>query len=168
MRLLTLPSMVLTGGCAFCALTSPASAGSAGSNLGVNATVTPNCTISTSPLNFGSVDTLSASPVDGSGGITVICTNLTGWTASANIGGGSGASFGSRRMSQGSDLLTYNLYTNASRTTVWGDGTGSTSTIGNTGTGSVQSVTVYGRIPGGQSSAPAGGYADIVAVTVTY
>lgn len=148
--------------------TAPAQAGTVSSNLAVNATVTANCTVSTSALNFGSVDTLSASPVDGSGGISVTCTNGTGWTAAADIGGGSGASFASRRMSQGANLLSYNLYTDAARSNVWGDGSGSTVTIGNTGTGAVQNVTVYGRIPGSQSSAPAGAYADTVSVTVTY
>lgn len=146
----------------------PASAGTASSNLSVNATVTANCTISTSALNFGSVDTLSASPVDGSGGITVTCTNGTGWTAAADVGIGSGASFVSRRMSQGLNLLSYNLYTNAARTDVWGDGSGTTFTIANTGTGAAQAVSIYGRIPAGQISVPAGGYADTVSVTVTY
>lgn len=146
----------------------PAHAGTVSSNLSVNATVTANCTISTSALNFGSVDTLSASPVDGSGGISVTCTNGTGWTAAANVGSGSGATFASRRMTQGANLLTYNLFTDAARTSVWGDGSGSTVTVGNTGTGSAQAVTIYGRISGSQTSAPAGGYADTVSVTVTY
>jgi spore coat protein U-like protein len=146
----------------------PAQAGTVSSNLSVNATVTANCTVSTSALNFGSVDTLSASAVDGSGGISVTCTNGTGWTAAADVGGGSGATFATRRMSQGANLLSYSLYTDAARTNVWGDGTGSTATIGNTATGAVQNVTVYGRIPGSQSSAPPGSYADTISVTVTY
>lgn len=146
----------------------PASAGTASSSISVNATVTANCTVSTSPLNFGSVDTLSASPVDGSGAITVTCTNGTGWTAAANVGTGTGATFASRRMSQGVNLLSYSLYTDAGRTSVWGDGSGTTFTVGNTGTGSAQPVTIYGRIPGSQGSVPAGAYADTVSVTVTY
>ncbi len=146
----------------------PAQAGTVSSNLSVNATVTANCTISTSALNFGSVDTMSASAVDGTGGISVTCTNGTGWTAAADVGTGSGATFASRRMSQGANVLSYSLYTNAARTNVWGDGTGSTVTIGNTGTGAAQNVTIYGRIPGSQGSTPAGAYADTVSVTVTY
>ena len=47
-------------------------------------------------------------------------------------------------------------------------GTGSTATIGDTGTGSAQAVTIYGRVGSGQTSAPAGSYADTVSVTVTY
>src|SRR5436190_1433424 len=68
----------------------------------------------------------------------------------------------------GTNLLNYNIYTTSARTTVWGDGTASTATIGGTGSGSAQSVTVYGRVGSGQTSLPAGAYADTVAVTVTY
>jgi spore coat protein U-like protein len=64
--------------------------------------------------------------------------------------------------------LNYNIYTSAARTTVWGNGTSGTATIGGTGTGTSQSVTVYGRVGSGQTSVPAGAYADTVAVTVTY
>jgi spore coat protein U-like protein len=71
-------------------------------------------------------------------------------------------------MTSGSNSLTYGLYTNAARTTVWGDGTGSTATVTNTGSGSAQNFTVYGRIPAGQTSTPAGIYADTVSVTITY
>jgi spore coat protein U-like protein len=146
----------------------PAMAATVSNNLAVNATVTANCTITTSALAFGSVDTLSASPVDGSGGIVVTCTNGTAWTAAANVGGGAGATFAVRRMTSGANTLNYSIYTTAARTTGWGDGTGTTATLGNTGTGAAQNVTVYGRIPGSQSSAPAGAYSDTVAVTITY
>ena len=146
----------------------PALAATTSSTLNVDATVTANCTVSTSALSFGNVDPLSGSDVDGSGGITVTCTNGTDWSAAAGVGSGSGATYAARRMSAGSDLLGYNIYTNAGRTTVWGDGTGTTATIDNTGTGAAQNVTVYGRVPSGQTSVPPGGYSDTVAVTVTY
>jgi spore coat protein U-like protein len=154
--------------CAMAALPSAANASTATSTLSVNATVVDNCTVSTSALAFGNVDTLSGSNVDGAGGLSVTCTNGTAWAASAGVGSGTGASFASRRMTAGSNLLNYNLYTTAGRTIVWGDGTGSTATIAGTGTGTVQSVSVYGRVGLGQTSVPAGSYADTVAVTVTY
>ncbi len=150
------------------ALPSAATAATVTSSLGVNATVTANCTVSTSALAFGNVNTLSGSNVDGAGGISVTCTNGTGWSASAGVGGGAGATFASRKMVSGSDLLNYSLYTDSGRTSVWGDGTGSTALLAGTGSGSAQAVTVYGRVPSGQISAPAGSYADTVSVTVTY
>lgn len=153
-----------------CAATfaTPASAGSQQTSLGVSATVNANCTVSANAVDFGTVDTLSASAVNGTGSVSVTCTNGTGWTAAADIGAGSGATFATRRMTYSGNTLNYTLYRDSGRTQVWGDGTGSTYTIANTGSGSAQSFTVYGRVPGGQSSAPAGGYTDTVGVTITY
>ena len=146
----------------------PALAATASSTMSVTATVTANCTISTSALAFGNVDTISGSNVDGTGGLSIRCTNGTPWSASAGVGAGSGASYANRRMTSGANLLNYNIYTTAARTTVWGNGTSGTSAIAGTGTGNAQSVTVYGRVGSGQTSVPAGAYADTVAVTVTY
>jgi spore coat protein U-like protein len=146
----------------------PATASTVGSTLNTSATVTANCTVSTTPLAFGNVNTISGSNVDGTGGLSVTCSNGTAWTATAGVGSGTGASFSGRKMTAGSDLLSYNLYTTSGYATVWGDGTASTGTIGGTGTGSSQSVTVYGRIASGQTTVPPGSYADTVAVTITY
>lgn len=146
----------------------PASAATVGGTLNTSATVTANCTVSTSAVAFGSVNAISGSNVDASGGLSVTCTNGTAWAASAGVGAGSGASFTGRRMTGGANLLGYNLYTSNAYSTVWGDGTASTATIGGTGSGSAQSVTIYGRVASGQTSVPAGSYADTVAVTITY
>jgi spore coat protein U-like protein len=160
---------VIVLGASAAALSSPASAGTKSDNLGVSATVAANCTISTTALDFGSIDTLSASPVTGTGGISVTCTSGTGWTAAADAGTGTGASYAGRQMTSGAgDVLGYNLFTTGAYAVVWGDGTSSSATVGDTGSGSAQSVTIYGRIPAGQLTVPAGSYADTVAVTVTY
>lgn len=149
-------------------LPAPALAATVGGTLNTSATVTANCTVSTSALAFGNVDSTSASDVDAAGGLSITCTNGSAWTASAGVGSGSGASYADRRMTSGANLLNYNIYTSAARTVVWGDGTGSTATIGGTGSGSAQAVTVYGRVAGGQNTVPIGSYADTVAVTITY
>jgi spore coat protein U-like protein len=143
-------------------------AGTASSTMSVTATVTANCTVSTTALAFGNVNTISGSNVDSTGSLSITCTNGTAWAASAGVGSGSGASFANRKMTAGANLLNYNIYTTAARTVVWGDGTSSTATIPGTGTGNAQSVTVYGRVGSGQTSVPAGAYADTVSVTVTY
>lgn len=163
------PTTAIALGLCASAFAAPASAGTQNTNLTVNATVTANCTVTADPVNFGSVDTLNATAVTGTGTVTVTCTNGTGWTAAADAGEATGASFGTRKMRSGAgDVLNYTLFTDAGRTTVWGDGSGTTATVGNTGSGSAQPFTVYGRIPGGQSSAPAGSYSDRVNVTITY
>jgi len=145
-----------------------AMAATASSTMSVTATVTANCTISTSALAFGNVNTISGSNVDGTGGLSITCTNGTAWTATAGVGAGPGASFTNRRMVSGGNQLNYNIFTTVARTTVWGNGTGGTGTITGTGSGTAQSVTVYGRVSSGQTSVPAGAYADTVAVTITY
>lgn len=59
------------------------------------------------------------------------------------------------------------LFTDADRTTAWGDGTGGTAVIG-TGTGAEQVKTVYAAIPTGQRGASLGDYSDALTVTLTY
>lgn len=147
----------------------PATAATDTSTLGVSATVTANCQVSTTALAFGDVDVTSGSNVDGTGSFSVTCTNGAGWTATADAGLGTGATLATRKMSDGTNFLNYVLYTDTDRTTVWGDGVGgTTSTIASTGTGSAQDNTIYGRVPAGQTSLPAGAYSDTVTVTVTY
>jgi len=146
----------------------PAIAGSTSSNLSVSATVNAQCTVTTGAVAFGTYNPLAATSNDATGTLNVTCTNGTPWTAAAGVGTGTGASMATRRMTSGSNLLDYVLYTDSGRTTVWGDGSSSTSTVGSTGTGAAQPTTIYGRLPGGQSSAPVGSYADTVAVTIAF
>ena len=57
------------------------------------------------------------------------------------------------------------MYSDAGRTTTWGDtaGTGKA----DTGTGTTSTLTVYGQVAAGQN-VPVGSYADTVVATVTY
>lgn len=162
--------LLALGGFAVAAVAaSPAYATTATSSLDVSATVTSNCVVSTTPIAFGNVDVTSGANVDGTGGLSVTCTSGTAWAASADAGAGTGASLATRQMAFGANLLNYALYTDTTRTTVWGDGVGGTTgTFTGTGNGSAQASTIYGRVPSGQTSLPAGAYADTVAVTVTY
>lgn len=147
----------------------PASAATTTSSLSVNATVTANCSATTTAVAFGNVNVLSGSNVDATGGLSVTCTSGTAWSASADAGAGTNASLATRKMANGSNLLNYVLYTDSGRTTVWGDAaTTATAKFSGTGDGSAQANTIYARVPSGQTSVPAGSYADTVTVTVTY
>ncbi|HEX4739654.1 MAG TPA: spore coat U domain-containing protein [Allosphingosinicella sp.] len=150
------------------AFTAPADAATTSANLGVSATNSSTCTLSTSPVAFGTMNAVSGSSVDAAGSITVTCTNGTSWSAAADAGSGSGATLATRKLVSGGNLLNYALYTDSARTNVWGDGSSGNSTLSGTGSGSAQNVTVYGRIAAGQTGAPAGSYSDTVSVTVTY
>lgn len=68
----------------------------------------------------------------------------------------------------GGNSLRYNLFTEASRITVWGDGSGGTSFYSGSCTVALCPVTtVYGRLLGGQGGTP-GAYRDSVGVSINF
>lgn len=148
-----------------------ASAGTASNSFQVTATVTSACTVSGTTLNFGaSIDPLAtATPLDATSTLSVVCTNTTPYTVALNAGSNAGgaSNFGARTMKSGSHTLGYQLYLDAGRSSVWGDGTASSSTSASTGTGSTQTMTIYGRLPSLANVIP-GSYTDTVTVTVSY
>lgn len=137
--------------------------------LQVSATILVACQVSGTSLNFGgSIDPLlSAGPVDASTALNVVCTNTTPYTValSAGMNAGGPANFAARAMKSGSNSLAYQLYLDAARSTVWGSGTGSV--YSGVGTGSAQSLTIYGRLPSLAGAVP-GNYSDTVTVTISY
>ena len=141
-----------------------ARAGSASSSFNVTATVQPSCAVSATNVAFGNY---SATQVDATGTISVACTNLALYTVQLDTGTGSGASVATRRMTgPSSQTLDYTLYQDSARLLLWGSTIG-VNAPGGTGTGSTQTLTVYGRIPAGQYPG-AGSYSDTVTVTVAY
>jgi len=151
------------------AVATPASAQTAQGDLSVSASVTKNCIVSTSPMNFGSVDVTNGQSFESTAELSVRCTSGTDWAATADAGLGTGATTATRRMQNGAHLLGYTLYTDSARTNVWDDGEGEAeNAIAGVGSGSTQLTTIYGRVFGGQNGLPSGDYADTVQVTVTY
>jgi spore coat protein U-like protein len=132
------------------------------------------CSVSATAVSFGSYDPLSPLNTDATGTVTVTCSGLLNVLVSYEVllsRGGAG-SYTPRRMASGGNTLDYNLYTNITRSTIWGDNTGGSSRV--TGSMLVQLLvptsnlhTVYGRIPAQQNVA-AGLYADTITVTVNY
>ena len=141
-------------------------AASTTSTFAVQVAITATCTInSASTLNFGTQGVL-ATNVDQTSTLQVTCTNTTPYNIGLNAGTGSGATVAVRKMTSGGATINYSLYTDAGRSTVWGN-TVSTDTQAGTGSGAAQNYTVYGRIPAQTTPAP-GNYADTITVTVTY
>ena len=145
-------------------------------NLLVSASVAATCTISTTPVAFGAYDPTSVTDLDGSGAVTVLCTNGTAGyvtlSEGANADAGSTAAVPLRQMAGGAGgtgRLAYHLYSEATRTDVWGN-TGTTG-LNHNGDGTSTALTVYGTIPASQNViAGSGGtaYADTVVATVTF
>ncbi|MDX2232890.1 MAG: spore coat U domain-containing protein [Hyphomonadaceae bacterium] len=151
---------------AWCVMASAASAATATDTFQVTATVVASCSVDAANLSFGSYDPVSATPLDGSTSISVHCTNGAGYVLGLDEGVGASATVSARQMSNGGQTLTYALYQDSGRTTVWGETSG-VNTVAGTGSGAVQTVTIYGRAPA-QQAATAGSYTDTVTVTVTY
>lgn len=128
------------------------------------------CTVSATGVAFGAYDTLSAAPDDGVGTVSVTCHPRT-HSVEVGLSTGQSGSFTSRTMRNGAADLSYNLYTDATRLTVWGDGIGAASvtlTPGSVNAGDRTLVrTIYGRIPASQS-VPFGTYNDTIVVTLTF
>jgi hypothetical protein len=137
--------------------------------LNVSATVVANCAVGTSTLAFGTVDSsdINAGNVDSTGNVTVNCTNGVHYTVKLDAGAGTGATFASRKMTSGGNLLNYSIYTSTAHTTVWGEGASGSATVTGDGTSAPQSLSAYGRIFSGQTP-PTGAYTDTVNVAVSY
>lgn len=138
-------------------------------NLSVSATVSVNCTVSAGTLAFGSYDPVVANAsadLDASGTFTVACTK---GSAGVTIDLGQGTNYSSgRRMAASSNYLTYQLYSDSGRTTVWGStSSGATVALSAPTSKAATTHTVYGRVASGQDL-PAGSYSDTVVATVNF
>ena len=127
------------------------------------------CTVATSPVQFNAYSSISQASSDGIGEVRVSCDANLPYTVKLDPGANSGGVFIPRRMRRtgGGDSLAYNLFRDAARTEVWGDGTGSTYVQLGSGTAIPTVHTVYGRTPG-QQTVPAGTYQDTVTVRVEW
>jgi spore coat protein U-like protein len=124
------------------------------------------CTVSTTSIAFGTYDVLAASATDSTGVVTMRCTTKT--TVTVQLDRGAATTFSPRTMKQASAVLTYNLYKETARTTIWGDGSGGSSAVTLTlNPNSTSNQTVFGRVPARQDVA-AGAYADTIIVTIVF
>lgn len=130
--------------------------------LTAQATIDQQCEVSATDLDFGSQPTPILSNIDSTSEVTVRCTDSTPFTVGLSSG-----LHGSRNMDNAGNLLNYELYKTASRSTVWGN-SGSERQSG-TGQGISTGIifTVFGRVfP--NTTAPAGIYTDTITVDVEY
>ena len=128
------------------------------------------CSVSVTGVAFGAYDTLSPANDDSAGSLTAVC-HPSDQSIEVLISGGSSGSVLARTMRNGAQVLNYNLYTDAARTSVWGDGSsGNTLTLNNGNVSSGQrtfSQPIYGRIPALQAVGM-GSYNDTLVVTVVF
>jgi spore coat protein U-like protein len=124
--------------------------GTATAQLTVTLTLQANCTIVANPLSFGTNGVLSTE-IDRQTTVAVTCTNTTPYNVGLDAGTVTGSVVGARLLAgtaTGNTATTvgFQLFQDAGRTTVWGNTQG-TNTVAGVGTGSAQSIAVYGAVP---------------------
>ena len=132
----------------------------------VTANVAVSCTASASALEFATYDRTSSSPLTAQSNIQVNCTSGAIWELALDKGL-HGTDVTSRKMINGTVLLNYAIFSDPAHTINWGETVG-TDTVSGTGTGVVQDIGVYGRIPAPQPTVIPGGYSDTITATLTF
>jgi spore coat protein U-like protein len=147
---------------------SPAFAATATNTMPVSVNVINSCTVSASPMSFGSLSSVGGANVDTSADMSVNCTINAAYDVAVSLG--ANAATGTQRYlvstTDATKQIPYNLYSDALRTKTWGPS--SPDTVTGTGSGVAQTLTAYGRIPSSASAVPAGTYKDTVTITVTF
>jgi spore coat protein U-like protein len=140
-----------------------------------------NCTFTITNEAFGTTDVTNNTTFDTT---ATFSANCTGGTASANVrvcpnikngvGGASGTGT-IRTMLSGANQLSFNLYQNAARTTIWGSYLWAwpavtpptvNITLNSSGAGTA-TATIYGRVFAGQQTDPPGAYSSAFSGTHT-
>jgi len=124
-----------------------------------------DCNVTSSGVSFGSYDVFTANDTESTGELIVTCSGETAYTL--RLDPGSSGSFSIRKMSNGTDFLTYNIYSDAAKNSVWGDGTGGSVTKSGQTRSNPEEHTLYGRISAGQNVS-VGNYSDTIIVTIVF
>jgi spore coat protein U-like protein len=138
----------------------------AGNTFNVTATVLQTCSVSVNDLNFGSINVVQNQDWDSTTTISLTCGSGLNYNVGLDAGL-NGGTVTTREMMNNGVPLDYALYQDTNRTTNWGNSAG-VDTVSSQGTGSQQTLTVYGRVPNGQTTVGAGTYSDTVTVYVYY
>ncbi len=138
-------------------------------------TISNNCSISTLGFTttYDPIVTNATTNQDITASVTTTCT--IGASPVITLGQGANANTGStdpvplRRLTSGGGtpaFLNYGLFSDSGRTVTWGN-TVATAPVAVTATGSATPITIYARVPSGQS-VKAATYIDTVVATVTF
>lgn len=136
-----------------------------------------SCTVSALPVSFGVYNPWASMPRDTTTSMSVSCSALlrvlVSFTVSADTG--SSASYAMRQMQAGGTrTLQYQLYTDAARTQVWGNGSAATDVLSTSFLLDLlflpvkTDFTIYARMPARQTTAAPGAYTDQLQLTVVF
>jgi len=127
------------------------------------------CFVTAGSMSFGGYDVFDAQPRDSMLVLTLSCQEARSRDLRVSIGpsaNSGGISVRQMNWGAGADRLAYNLFSDASRSLVWGDGTAAASVdVLGVNRNSPRQLVIYGRIPAGQDVS-IGNYTDSITVTV--
>jgi spore coat protein U-like protein len=141
-----------------------------------------SCTVNSTGLAFGAYQPLSfpgklaSTDVVSTATVSVTCSAIvTGGGYTISLGAGSygvGNRISTRFLNNnlnGGAPIAFNAYTEASYSTVWGNGSVGALLVGAIPVGaSSQSHIVYGKIPAGQNTIKPGSFSDSLTMTISY
>jgi spore coat protein U domain-containing protein, fimbrial subunit CupE1/2/3/6 len=135
-------------------------------SVAVSTTVNTACKVTNSPsIAFGAFNPVDNANVDQTGTISIACTKGAVAKVALDTGGNGGkGGSGSRAMTDGTNFLGYEIYSDSGRTSVW-------TTVTEAAAPSTTAVdyTAYGRIPtGSNQNVPAGSYSDTVNIAISF
>ena len=138
--------------------------------LPMRAQAAVSCSASASILNFGSISTVPIPQTDvAPNNLSITCSGAGGSGATVcvgiNAGTGTGSTVANRIMNSGANTMQYEIYSDASRTVVWGNTLGTDEPFFNVGN-STLTFPMYGRIP--SQTKPPGTYKSTLTVTISY
>ncbi len=127
------------------------------------------CTVTVSAgVKFGAYDVFNPQPLDTTGYLSYRCDQWHNYVVRISLTRGQSTSYAARTLGVGTDLLQYNLFLDAARTLVWGDGSAGTGVFTDSGVGLTRNnLPIYARIRAGQDSKP-GAYSDSVTVVIDF
>lgn len=142
--------------------------GSKTATFDVTMRIVADCAIAVNGIDFGQTQGVLATAVAASSNISVTCSNTTPYNIGLNAGTGAGSNGTTRYLSgtgANTSTVRFNLY-QAPGASPWGNTQG-TDTLGGTGNGSAQNLTVYGEIPAQATPTP-DSYKSTITATVYF
>jgi spore coat protein U-like protein len=124
------------------------------------------CTLTVTGVSFGDYDGSDVSSLYGEGSVRVRCPGSVS-NLSVSISTGWSGTFNPRAMMNGTEALQYNLFLDAGRTTIWGDGHQGTGVVTLPRANQTVTLPIFGVVPAGQD-VEAGTYSDNLVITINF
>ncbi|HJW42557.1 MAG TPA: spore coat U domain-containing protein [Rhizomicrobium sp.] len=137
-----------------------------------------DCVITPTTVAFGNVDVTTGTAVNSSGTLSISCTGPPGngsvMRMCVDVDGGTAHDATNRQMTASANQLSFQLYSDSGRTTVWGSwplslyGGGYTWNVTVTANPATASIPIYGAVIANQQTVMAGSYSSTLTMFYTF